>query len=73
LPKKYRGGAFVGEHGSWGRPVFNGYKVVFVPFRGGRTSTSGADLTDPALRQDTSQHLLKTVHIDRFCEMVVEF
>jgi glucose/arabinose dehydrogenase len=35
LPQKYRGGAFVGEHGSWNRPVFNGYKVVFVPFSGG--------------------------------------
>ena len=32
LPKKYRGGAFVGEHGSWDRPQLNGYKVVFVPF-----------------------------------------
>jgi glucose/arabinose dehydrogenase len=35
LPQKYRGGAFVGEHGSWNRPVFNGYMVVFVPFSGG--------------------------------------
>jgi glucose/arabinose dehydrogenase len=35
LPQKYRGGAFVGEHGSWDRPTFNGYKVVFVPFSGG--------------------------------------
>ena len=29
-------GAFVGEHGSWNRSVPVGYKVVFVPFRGGR-------------------------------------
>jgi glucose/arabinose dehydrogenase len=36
LPQKYRGGAFVGEHGSWDRPEFNGYRVVFVPFSGGR-------------------------------------
>ena len=28
LPASYRGGAFVGEHGSWDRPRFNGYKVV---------------------------------------------
>ena len=33
-----RGGAFVGEHGRWDRPRFNGYKVVFVPFSGGRPS-----------------------------------
>src|ERR1700730_9794809 len=30
-----RGGALAGEHGSWDRPRFNGYKVVFVPFSGG--------------------------------------
>ena len=29
-------GAFVGMHGSWNRETPVGYKVVFVPFRGGR-------------------------------------
>lgn len=29
-------GAFVGMHGSWNREVPVGYKVVFIPFRGGR-------------------------------------
>ena len=29
-------GVFVGEHGSWNRSVPVGYKVIFVPFRGGR-------------------------------------
>src|SRR4030095_5971574 len=32
LPQRYRGGAFVGQHGSWNRAEFSGYKVVFVPF-----------------------------------------
>jgi glucose/arabinose dehydrogenase len=27
---------FVGQHGSWNRTEFSGYKVVFVPFRNGR-------------------------------------
>ncbi|HEX4096996.1 MAG TPA: PQQ-dependent sugar dehydrogenase, partial [Caulobacteraceae bacterium] len=36
LPQPYRGGAFVGEHGSWDRQAFNGYKVVFIPFANGR-------------------------------------
>jgi glucose/arabinose dehydrogenase len=31
-------GAFVGMHGSWNRERPVGYKVVFVPFRGGRPS-----------------------------------
>lgn len=32
----YRGGAFIGQHGSWNRKPLNGYRVVFVPFAGGR-------------------------------------
>jgi glucose/arabinose dehydrogenase len=36
FPKKYQGGAFVGEHGSWNRSKFNGYKVAFVPFENGK-------------------------------------
>jgi glucose/arabinose dehydrogenase len=44
LPQKYRGGAFVGEHGSWDRPQFNGYKVVFVPFSGGHPKGKAEDV-----------------------------
>ena len=32
----FASGAFIGEHGSWNRDPFSGYKVVFVPFAGGR-------------------------------------
>lgn len=33
---EFADGVFVGEHGSWNRKEPVGYKVVFVPFRGGR-------------------------------------
>jgi glucose/arabinose dehydrogenase len=36
LPARYRGGAFIGQHGSWNRKPLSGYKVVFVPFADGR-------------------------------------
>src|SRR5690606_2594242 len=36
FPAKYRNGAFVGQHGSWNRSEFSGYKVVFVPFGNGK-------------------------------------
>jgi glucose/arabinose dehydrogenase len=36
LPERYRGGAFIGQHGSWNRRPKLGYKVVFVPFSAGR-------------------------------------
>jgi glucose/arabinose dehydrogenase len=52
LPQKYRGGAFVGEHGSWDRKQFNGYKVVFVPFSGGRPSGKAEDVVTGFLNAD---------------------
>jgi len=52
LPEKYRGGAFVGEHGSWNRQKFNGYKVVFVPFEGGRPSGKAEDVVTGFLDKD---------------------
>ena len=44
LPAKYRGGAFIGEHGSWDRYSPSGYKVSFVPFAGGRPSGMKQDV-----------------------------
>ena len=38
LSQQYRGGAFIGQHGSWNRRPHSGYKVVFVPFANGRPS-----------------------------------
>ena len=35
LPARYRGGAFVGQHGSWNRRPRSGYRVVYVPFENG--------------------------------------
>ena len=35
FPARYRGGAFVGQHGSWNRRPASGYKVIFVPFSNG--------------------------------------
>jgi glucose/arabinose dehydrogenase len=32
MPQAYANGAFVGQHGSWNRDTFNGYKVVYIPF-----------------------------------------
>ena len=47
-----RGGAFVGEHGIWDRPRFNGYKVVFVPFSGGRPVGLAVDKSGALLIAD---------------------
>ena len=44
LPAHYRGGAFVGDHGSWDRTVLNGYKVIYVPFENGRPAGTPEDV-----------------------------
>jgi glucose/arabinose dehydrogenase len=36
LPAAFRNGMFVGQHGSWNRKPFSGYRVIFIPFNGGR-------------------------------------
>jgi glucose/arabinose dehydrogenase len=36
FPPPYRGGAFVGQHGSWNRQPLIGYRVVFIPFANGQ-------------------------------------
>jgi glucose/arabinose dehydrogenase len=38
FPAKYRGGAFIAEHGSWNRANRSGYQVVFVAFKDGKPS-----------------------------------
>jgi len=40
---KFANGAFVGEHGSWNRANPVGYKVIFVPFAGGRPAGEPID------------------------------
>ncbi len=52
LPAKYHGGAFVGEHGSWDRGTFNGYKVVYVPFSAGMPSGKAEDVVTGFLNAD---------------------
>ena len=48
----YRGGAFVGEHGSWDRSPFNGYKVVYIPFAGGKPAGKARDVVTAFLDKD---------------------
>jgi len=56
LPPAYRGGAFVGEHGSWDRYHFNGYKVVFVPFKDGRPDGKAQDVVTGFLNDREEAH-----------------
>jgi glucose/arabinose dehydrogenase len=44
FPQDMKGGAFIGQHGSWNRKPRSGYKVIFVPFRDGKPSGEPRDI-----------------------------
>ena len=44
LPPAFAEGMFVGQHGSWNRKPHSGYKVLFVPFAGGKPSGKPVDV-----------------------------
>lgn len=52
LPAEYQGGAFIGQHGSWNRKPHSGYKVIFVPFSGGRPAGESRDILTGFLSDD---------------------
>lgn len=51
FPEKYRGGAFIGQRGSWNRSKFVGYRVAFVPFKGGMPAGPDEDFVTGFLAQ----------------------
>ncbi|NWG53806.1 MAG: sorbosone dehydrogenase family protein [Hydrogenophilaceae bacterium] len=52
FPEPYRGGAFIGQHGSWNRSEPSGYKVIYVPFTDGRPSGPPQDFLTGFLDAD---------------------
>lgn len=44
LPTQFANGMFVGQHGSWNRKPFSGYKVIFVPFVDGKPAGIPVDV-----------------------------
>lgn len=55
MPEEFRSGAFVGEHGSWNRDSFNGYKVVYIPFENGVPSGMARDVVTGFLDGDNAR------------------
>lgn len=50
--ERYRGGAFVGQHGSWNRKPRNGYRVAFVPFVNGAPAGMPEDILTGFLNEE---------------------
>jgi glucose/arabinose dehydrogenase len=52
LSPAFGSGMFVGQHGSWNRRPYSGYKVIFVPFSGGLPSGDAQDVLTGFLTPD---------------------
>ena len=52
LGSEYASGAFIGQHGSWNRNPFSGYKVIYVPFSGGKPAGQAVDVLTGFLDAD---------------------
>ena len=52
LPAPFTEGAFIGQHGSWNRNPHSGYKVIFVPFSGGKPQGQPVDVLSGFLDDD---------------------
>jgi glucose/arabinose dehydrogenase len=71
FPTQFRGGAFVGEHGSWNRPELNGYRVVFIPFRDGRPAGKPVDFVTGFLKDGQARGRPVGVAVERSGALVV--
>jgi glucose/arabinose dehydrogenase len=54
LPEPFRRGMLIGQHGSWNRTQYSGYKVTFVPFDKDLPSGPPVDLLTGFLNDDGS-------------------
>ena len=72
FPAQYRGGAFVGQHGSWNRRPRNGYRVIFVPFANGAPAGPPQDILTGFLNdQDEAMGRPVGVQFDRLGALLV--
>ena len=72
FPTSYRGGAFIGQHGSWNRKPLNGYQVVFIPFANGQPQNAPqAFLTGFLNKQQEIQGRPVGVVVDRTGALLV--
>ena len=65
FPAAYRGGAFIGEHGSWNRTDPHGYKVVYLGFAAGRPQGIPQDFVTGFLKDGKARGRPVGVAVDR--------
>jgi glucose/arabinose dehydrogenase len=71
FPAQFKGGAFVGEHGSWNRPELNGYKVVFIRFQNGQPVGEPMDFVTGFVKDGKARGRPVGVAVDRSGALIV--
>lgn len=72
LPERYRGGVFIGQHGSWNRKPRSGYQVVFIPFGGGKPNGQPVTVLDGFVNdKDEAMGRPVGVAVDKFGGLLV--
>ncbi|MGC4009773.1 MAG: sorbosone dehydrogenase family protein [Pseudomonas sp.] len=72
LPERYRGGVFIGQHGSWNRKPRSGYQVVFIPFGGGKPNGQPVTVLDGFVNDnDEAMGRPVGVAVDKFGGLLV--
>ncbi len=51
-PAPFDNGVFIGQHGSWNREPYSGYKVIFVPFLAGKPFGNPIDVLTGFISKD---------------------
>lgn len=52
LMPQFKGGALIGQHGSWNRKPLSGYKLIFVPFKNGKSNGMPQDVLSGFVSND---------------------
>ncbi|MBB4861769.1 glucose/arabinose dehydrogenase [Pseudomonas nitritireducens] len=72
LPERYRGGVFIGQHGSWNRKPRSGYQVVFIPFGDGKPNGQPVTVLDGFVNdKDEAMGRPVGVAVDKFGGVLV--
>ncbi|WP_425318261.1 PQQ-dependent sugar dehydrogenase [Pseudomonas nitroreducens] len=72
LPERYRGGVFIGQHGSWNRKPRSGYQVVFIPFGSGKPNGQPVTVLDGFVNdQEEAMGRPVGVAVDKFGGVLV--
>lgn len=54
LLPQFKNGALIGQHGSWNRKPYSGYKLIFVPFSGGKPSGPPQDVLTGFIKDEVA-------------------